>query len=720
MNRKKTFALGMAIGLILGNYQAFAQTAEELLAKGIQLEEVKGELEKAIEVYQTIVDKFSDNRPVAAKALLHIGLCYEKLGKQQAQKAYQRLIEEYPGQIQEVNLAKKRLANLVKAAETVPHKPTFRKIRIPTEISWDMHLSPDGQKVSLVSDKKLWIMPLSGKLGPDIPGAPLELNTQGVRVEWTAHTWSGDGKYIAFNEDPQKEVTKEENKGNQGIYIVSSNGGSPKKVYENYRDARTVNYRISLSPDGKTLAFSDVDLERNEQHIYKIAVDGGVPKQLVDAQAREPVFSPDGRMIAFVEDEYLGRGGGDLWVVSAQGGTPNLMANAKNASSPIWSPNGDMIVFLDRGDKRNQIKFIPIRVNGESAGEMITIDAPEGITGIWLLAGWSPDNKIGAIFEKGGETGLYTLPTKGGKAMQVSQGAGQPRWSPDGKRIFCVNFPNERSGAWQGLAIGSIPAEGGSFTSVPIQSDVKIYIPYFGVGNRISPDGKMIVFSGKTQKNPPHFLHNSIWKLPVEGGTPKQLTEASEQTTDMHPCWSPDGKAIAFVRVRIPKNITETSYINTNIYIVKINGGEPTPLTTESDSVNFGPIEWSPDGKFIAYFSQQDDTSSSGNLKIISANGDGKSRVIGKVNDPHPGMQFAWSPDSKRIAFDGPDGKVIKIITLKDGSIVNIETGLVDSNIGDRLDWSPDGERFVFVGGKGEDNEFWLMEDFLSLLKAHR
>ena len=83
------------------------------------------------------------------------------------------------------------------------------------------------------------------------------------------------------------------------------------------------------------------------------------------------------------------------------------------------------------------------------------------------------------------------------------------------------------------------------------------------------------------------------------------------------------------------------------------------------------------------------------------------------MNDPHPGMQFAWSPDSKRIAFDGPDGKVIKVISLEDGSIVNIETGLVDSNIGDRLDWSPDGERFVFVGGKGGSSEFWVIENFL-------
>ncbi len=607
-------------------------------------------------------------------------------------------------------------AKHTRASETTAsqpaNQPKFTRIRIPTGTSWDMHLSPDGQRASLVSDKKLWIMPLAGQLGPDIPGRPVELDTEDVGVEWTGHTWSGDSKWIAFNECPPNE-SKEENKKNQRIYIVSTEGGRPRKVHENYRDERTVNYRISLSPRGKTLAFSSVDLERKEQHIYTIPVDGGSPRQLVDAQAREPVFSPDGKTIAFVEDKNLGRGGGGLWVVPAQGGTPKHVADAVNASSPVWSPNGDMIAFLDYGKRRNQINFIPVGENGEAAGDLITLGAPAGIDGIWLLAGWSPDNRIGAIFERRGETGLYTLPAKGGKAMQVARGGGQPRWSPDGERIFIVARARRRRSAWQRLAIASIPAEGGSVTTVPIQSEAKIYIPPFGVGNRVSPDGKMIVFSGKTQSDPVPFLRNHIWTVPVEGGTPKQITPISGQTTDMFPCWSPDGKAIAFMRTGIPDKIGDVDDYDANIYIVQASGGEPTSLTTEPDNVSFGPIEWSPDGQFIAYFSQEDDASSSGNLRIISAHGDGKSRVIGEVRDPHPGVQFAWSPDSKRIAFSGPDGKVIRTISIEDGSTVNIKTGLADSNIGGRLDWSPDGEKFVFVAGTGERNEFWVMENFL-------
>ena len=677
------------------------QSASQLYQSGIYKEDVEGNLEEAIAAYQEIIEKFPDNGPVAAKAWLHIGLCHEKLGNREARKAYERLIQDYPTQKQEVAVARERLAQLISTPKKEPVQPIFRKIRILTGNDGDTHLSPDGQKISLVSDKKLWIMPLSGNLGPDFPGAPSELDTENVPVSWGPHAWSGDGKWIAFNEENPTETLA------LGIYVVSTEGGKPKKIYENYRGDRMVNYRISLSPNGKTLAFSSVDLEKKEQHIYTIPVDGGSPKQLVNIQAREPVFSPDGSMIAFVEDKNLGRAGGGLWVVSAQGGTPNKIADAVNATSPIWSPGGNMIAFLDDGGNKNQINFVSVGEGGRAAGDRFAINAPEGYQGAWLLSGWSPDNRIGAIFTKPGETGLYTLPAKGGKAVQVALGGGQPRWSPDGKRIYCIGV----GGGWQGLAIGSIPAEGGKFTAIPLQSEVKMHIPGFGVGNRVSPDGKRIVFSGKTTSDPPPYSNNHIWTLPVEGGVPEQLTVTPKQSTDMYPCWSADGKTIAFVRTRIPEKFN-TSDFKANIYFVQANGGEPTPLTKESDGVNFEPFEWSPDGRFLAYLSSEDLESSSVDLKIISAQGGGKSRVIGSVEGLNPGSQFTWSPDSRRIAFDEPGGK-IKIISIEDGSVAYMDRGLINSTIGGRLDWSPDGEKFVFVGGTGGSDEFLVMENFL-------
>lgn len=712
--RSHFFVLGVfALTLVFVSPAYVQQSAEQLYQSGLYKEEVEGELEKAIAIYERILKDFSGNEATAAKALYHIGLCYEKLGKQEAQKAYQRLIDEYPGQKREVALAKERLARLTEAIEKVPHKPTFRKLRVPTKLSWVMQLSPDGEKVIFASDKKLWMMPLSGKLGSEFPGAPSIVNTDDVEVDWSGLAWSGDGKWIVFNEWTKLEKRKEK-EGNQGMYIVSAEGGKPKKVYENYRDARIVNYKMSLSPDGKILAFSSV--ESDECHIHTISVDRGLPKQLVEAQAREPVFSPDGKMIAYVDTKNLGRGGGGLWVIPAFNGTPKLVANAGNASSPAWSPDGDMIAFLDLDSQ--QICIIPVGGNGVASGELVKIDVPEGTGGISSLAGWTPDNKIGAVFRSHTEFGLYTLPATGGKAALVSHGGYpvQPRWSPDGKKIFHTNNIDEGSGDWSRYALAVVPAEGGKVNTVPIQFDEKMIKPAWGGGNDVSPDGKTIVFSGQTKKDT--SWHWQIWTLPVDGGKPKQLTETPASVLNGFPRWSPDGKTIAYVRAKEDK----AGFSEVNIYTIPVNGGDPKALTSDSDSVKFSPIAWSPDGKWIAYFSTADEEDlKAGILKVLSVN-DGVSRVVGKIQLAHVHIELAWSPDSKRIAFiHGTEiyGKDIRVVSINDGSIVDIETGLVDINIF-HLDWSSDGDRFVFSGFQGDSPELWLMENFLPLVKGKK
>ncbi|NQV01221.1 MAG: PD40 domain-containing protein [Bacteroidia bacterium] len=386
------------------------QDHKVLFEKAKYTMETKADLKEAITLFESLIKTYPNEKEYAAKAQFHIGLCYEKLGLKQAQQAYQKVLDNYPEQEQEIALAKERLNRLL-ALQDVPHKPNFQKLRIPTKLSWIMQLSPDGKKVifASASDKKLWIMPLSGKLGSEFPGIPVILNTGDLEVDWSGLAWSGDSKWIAFNESIQAEKWKEK-EGKRGMYIVSAEGGKPKKVYENYRNARIVNYKISLSPDGKMLAFSSVD--SNECHINTISVDGGLPRQLVDAQAREPVFSPDGKMIAYVDTKNLGRAGGGLWVMPIPNGTPKRVADAGNASSPTWSPDGDMIAFLDLDSQ--QICIIPVGEDGAASGDVVKIDVPEGTGGIKYLAGWTPDNKIGAVIRSHTEFGLYTLPSTGG------------------------------------------------------------------------------------------------------------------------------------------------------------------------------------------------------------------------------------------------------------------------------------------------------------------
>jgi Tol biopolymer transport system component len=711
--------LVLAVGGILSAGAIQQETASGLFEKAVYLEETKGDLQQAIEIYGRIIERFADNQPVAAKALYRMGLCHEKMGSQEAQKAYRSLIDRYPGQKEEVALARARLAELSAGVLSAARKPSFRQMRIPTRITPYMNFSPDGGKIaySAPPECRLWTMSSTSKLGPEFPGEPVALDTGELAVEYSGHAWSGDGKWIAFTATGGEEVQK---RGYPGIYIIPSQGGKPRKIHEDRRGLRFVNYRMSLSPDGKILAFSAIDGEKKEQHIFTMPVDGEGPKLLAEMQAREPVFSPDGRMIAFVEDSELGARGGSLYVVSAKGSPPKLAAKAGMATSPVWSPGSDMIAYIDWRDKAARIHVVPVGKDGKA--EPTAIDAPQGFQGIEYLAGWTPDNTIGAVFNPPREFGLYAVGAEGGQAAVVSHGGNplHPRFSPDGKRIFHFNTSGDPKGGWggpQNLGLAVVSVEGGPVKVLPLDTDDEMILADICRGNAVSPDGKTLAFSARTAKDSGPGFH--VWTLSAEGGRPRRITDAPGPATDISPCWSPDGKRIAFIRSVVSERYEDVLKA-AKIWVVDVTGGEPGPLTSESDAVYPGSISWSPDGQVIAYFSRFPD-SVDGTLNTIPLNG-GPSRVVGKAPYIYADYkELAWSPDSRRIAFNSHQrparrDSTIKVMSIEDGSVTDIATGLVDAMIY-HLDWSRDGKKLVFACTTGGGREFWLMENFLHLVK---
>src|SRR5690349_3990571 len=86
--------------------------AEVELRAAVEQETVKGDLKGAIERYKKVVAAYPQNRSVAARALFHIGTCYEKLGQAEAQNAYERLVREYPDQKDIAGQAQSHLASL--------------------------------------------------------------------------------------------------------------------------------------------------------------------------------------------------------------------------------------------------------------------------------------------------------------------------------------------------------------------------------------------------------------------------------------------------------------------------------------------------------------------------------------------------------------------------------------------------------------------------------
>ena len=89
-----------------------ANPAKLLLEEATKKEVVDGDLKGAIEVYQKIVALEGVPRATAARALLHLGQCYEKLGNAEARKAYERLVREFGDRPEEARLARGRLAAL--------------------------------------------------------------------------------------------------------------------------------------------------------------------------------------------------------------------------------------------------------------------------------------------------------------------------------------------------------------------------------------------------------------------------------------------------------------------------------------------------------------------------------------------------------------------------------------------------------------------------------
>lgn len=566
------------------------------------------------------------------------------------------------------------------------NQPHFREIRIPTKPGNGV-LSPDGKKLAFVSEESIWVVPVHGKVSPDIAGEPVRLH--GTEEAWSwGMRWSENGKWIAYN-----TLTSEDH---MGISIVPSSGGKVKRNVNRYRAGHRIhNYLLSLSPDGKIVAFTSDEKEKIQ--LFTVNVEEGDVNQLTEDGGTQPAFSPDGGKIAYVKEKpqkteiYKGS---DIWVIPAAGGTAVQVSDLpREATGPIWSPDGKMIAFTRKlfgSDYSKEICIVPVSETGNPEASPTQIELP--LLTSDFLAGWTPDNKIGILLKNPIHYAIYTVPASGGPATQVTtQGATfNPRWSPDGERIY---FKLEDS-------IVSVPSDGGEISISHIDADPNFSLSWGG--NAVSPDGKKIVFpaSKKVFRDNKKDKEFGIYTIPVEGGEPKQLTISPGQ--DRFPCWSPDGKSITFIRYSEASwNEKKHDYIR-NICIVHTEGGEVKQLTSESDKVAWATIAWSPDGKSIAYYSE-DDT-----IRIIPLKG-GEPRILAKGVEVSGWSEMAWSPDGRKLAYSSKGN--IWVVSLDGGEPEEIKTGL-DARA-THLSWSPDGEKIAFTASEGGDTELWVMENFL-------
>ena len=210
---------------------------------------------------------------------------------------------------------------------------------------------------------------------------------------------------------------------------------------------------------------------------------------------------------------------------------------------------------------------------------------------------------------------------------------------------------------------------------------------------------------------------------PADGSSAFALTSGDKSSTD--PAWSPDGKWIAFLSGRGPKD-KDGKDPKANVWRIRVDGGEAEALTDEKGGVR--AVRWSPDGKTIAFLMTDPKTEDEekadkekrdarvvdGAPKLtrlyvvpVEKDADGKRPVrkltegamsLGNLAGP---SEFAWSPDGRRIVFSHQPTPNIDDWPLADLSIVEVETARVRALAASGAAesdpiFSPDGRQVAF------------------------
>lgn len=171
------------IALIAG--VTLAQNGQDLFQKALVKERAEGNLQEAIGIYKQVVRESGRDRALAAKALVQIGQCYEKLGNAEAQKAYQQVVRDYADQAEQVEQARARLAALKSGAAAPGRESTLTIRRVP---NLDMYAkpSPDGKYLAYTDYK-------TGNL------ALLEVATGTTRLLTNDGSWGDVDQYAEFS-----------------------------------------------------------------------------------------------------------------------------------------------------------------------------------------------------------------------------------------------------------------------------------------------------------------------------------------------------------------------------------------------------------------------------------------------------------------------------------------------------------------------------------------
>lgn len=452
---------------------------------------------------------------------------------------------------------------------------------------------------------------------------------------------------------------------------------------------------VRISPDGKEILFC------YKGDIYKVSAKGGEAVQLTtqDSYESSPVWSPDGKQIAFASDRF---GNTDVFVMPANGGSARrLTTNSASEIPSAFTPDGKYVVFSAsiqdpassalfptsamtelykvpaEGGKTEQILGTPAEmVCFNAAGDKFLYQDRKGFEDEWRKHHTSSITR---------DVWMYDMAS--GKHTNLTKRAGEDRnpvLSSDGKEVFFLSERNKGS-----FNVYSFPLDNPEQVK-PLTSFSTHPVRFLSLGG----DGTLCyIYNGEiyTQKQggKPSKVNVSLTRDDQEIPVTLSYTRGASEAVV-----SPDGKQVAFI-VRGEVFVTSVEYGTTK---------QITHTPEAEEGLSFGA-----DNRTLVYASERD-----GNWQLYKAEIERKedlnfpnaTLIKEEVLLPSKSVERMYpkfSPDGKEVAFI-EDRIRLKVLNLETKKVRQITDGSTWYSLsgGFSYAWSPDGKWFTleFVGNK--------------------
>jgi len=300
----------------------------------------------------------------------------------------------------------------------------------------------------------------------------------------------------------------------------------------------------------------------------------------------DPKISPDGKRIAFsVTSSSLaeGKSRGQVCIIDADGGNlRRLTSDSVSCGHPCWSPDGKTLRYLSTQKEGSQAWSIPAD-SGEAV--QLTHFAAGVSDAVWTVDGKHIVFTSDVFPECGADNDCNKKNDNG-----VSDG---PIHAHMADRLLYRHWTSWKDGRRSHILIFDVETK--KYTDLsPGDFDAPVF-SLGGGGFALSPDGKELCYASNHDANEAESTNADLFVVPTAGGEPKDITQANK-AYDGDPCYSPDGKFIAYRMQSIPAYESDCF----RIALFDRTTGEKTVLTQEFDNwVN--DFVWAPDSKSI-YF----------------------------------------------------------------------------------------------------------------------